>query len=76
MINERAHKLFPDITERQFVVLSFYALGYSAKAIQLELNVSRTAIEKHLAELRYKFNCNKSAELRNIYFFRILEQLI
>lgn len=76
MINKRAQKLFPDITERQFVVLSFYALGYSAKAIQLELNVSKTTIEKHLSELRYKFNCSKSAELRFIYFIRIIDALV
>ncbi|ELV7517086.1 hypothetical protein QMU85_002083 [Photobacterium damselae] len=68
-------KIFPELTVKQFEVLLHYALGKSAKDIQISLGCSRTAIEKHLTEIRYKFNCQNSSELRVIFFMRIITNL-
>ncbi|MCD9465083.1 hypothetical protein GLP30_19050 [Photobacterium phosphoreum] len=74
--NNMHQKIFPDLTTKQFIVLVHYSLGKSAKIIEDELNCSRTTIEKHLSEIRIKFNCSKSSEIRAIYFMRIITNLI
>ena len=74
--NNMHQNIFPDLTEKQLIVLVHYSLGKSAKVIEDELNCSRTTVEKHLSEIRTKFNCNKSSEIRTIYFMRIITKLI
>lgn len=74
--NNMHKNIFPDLTTKQFIVLVHYSLGKSAKIIESELDCSRTTVEKHLSEIRIKFNCNKSSEIRAIYFMRIITKLI
>lgn len=79
--NDVIHEtLFPDLTPRQYEILSHYAAGRSTSELETIFACSRTAIEKHLYEIRYKFNCSKSGELRTIFnnrmFIFIVENLI
>ncbi|MCF2245844.1 helix-turn-helix transcriptional regulator, partial [Photobacterium iliopiscarium] len=63
-------------TIKQYFVLYHYSMGKSSRIIEDELNCSRTTIEKHLFNIRVKFNCDKSSELRTIFFMRVIDNLI
>ena len=79
MINlsvQTLNKLFPELTTKQYFVLYHYSMGKSSRIIENELNCSRTTIEKHLFNIRVKFNCDKSSELRIIFFMRVIDDLI
>lgn len=70
-LDEIHEHIFPDLTTRQYEILSEYAVGRSTRELEIIFGCSRTAIEKHLYEIRYKFNCSKSGELRIIFNNRI-----
>lgn len=56
------------LSKRENEVLAHLARGKTAKAIGMQLNLSRRTIEHHIANIKYKTNCNSRAELINLYW--------
>ena len=64
-------KLFPELTLRQFEVMFAYVQGRNTSDIIRLSKCSRTTVERHLTEIRYKFNCEKSGDIRIVFNNRV-----
>lgn len=58
-----SHNIFPLLTERERRCLHWLLIGKTAPQIAMILNVSVRTIEKYLANLKSKFNCQTLCEL-------------
>lgn len=69
-------ELFPTLTPRQLEVMKDFSLGMTTSQLQTKSNCSRTAIEKHLADLRAEFGCTSSNEIRTIFLNKIIIRVL
>lgn len=69
-------ELFPTLTLRQLEVMKDFSLGMTPSQLQAKADCSRTAIERHLADLRAEFGCTSSNEIRTIFLNKILIQVL
>ena len=69
-------ELFPTLTPRQLEVMKDFSLGMTPSQLQTKSACSRTAIERHLADLRAEFGCTSSNEIRTIFLNKILIQVL
>lgn len=51
------------LTQRQFDVLKYLILGYTAKKIGLALDISYRTVENYVETLKLKLCCNTKSEL-------------
>lgn len=69
-------ELFPTLTPRQLEVMKDFSLGMTPSQLQAKGDCSRTAIERHLADLRAEFGCTSSNEIRTIFLNKLLIQVL
>lgn len=74
--NNLLKELFPTLTNRQLEVMKDFSLGMTTSQLQTKANCSRTAIEKHLADLRAEFGCTSSNEIRTIFLNNIVTRVL
>ncbi|MGK4306609.1 helix-turn-helix transcriptional regulator [Shewanella xiamenensis] len=74
--NNLLKELFPTLTNRQLEVMKDFSLGMTTSQLQTKANCSRTAIEKHLADLRAEFGCTSSNEIRTIFLNNIVIRVL
>ncbi len=55
--------VFENLTKRESEVLFFIARGKSTKCIANILNISSRTVEKHVENIKIKFNCRKKNEI-------------
>jgi DNA-binding NarL/FixJ family response regulator len=63
---------FPELTQKQFVVLELYATGTSQKQIEAQLSISADAIRDHIGAIKRKFGCTYTSEIRQVYLSRVI----
>ncbi len=74
--NNLLKDLFPTLTTRQLEVMKDFSLGMTTSQLQIKANCSRTAIEKHLADLRAEFGCTSSNEIRTIFLNNVVIRML
>lgn len=62
--------LFPELTDKQFLVLSLYSQGTSIKQIANKQAVSEMGVRKQMDAIRKKYDCASVNDLRSIYISR------
>ena len=65
-----SHQLIknPRLSKTQLNCLHLLAMGFSAKEIAVQLNLSRRTVESYLAHIRHVYGCRNSRELIAIYY--------
>ncbi|KFA96699.1 helix-turn-helix transcriptional regulator [Vibrio mediterranei] len=75
--NDYPHSvLFPELTHRESKILHLYATGSTQQNIALSCDIAEVTVKKQMSEMRDKFNCGSSSELRQIYLCRILTPIL
>lgn len=70
-LNETRHitsELQSMLSKRENDVLTHLAHGKTAKQIGMQLDISRRTVEHHIANIKYKTNCNSRSEIINKYW--------
>lgn len=57
----------PELTEREMEVLELAGHGFSQKEIAERLFLSTKTVDKHIENIKKKFNINKSTEIIGVY---------
>lgn len=57
----------PELTEREMEVLELAVHGFSQKEIAERLFLSTKTVDKHIENIKKKFNINKSTEIIGVY---------
>ena len=65
-----SHQLIehPHLSKTQLNCLNLLAIGFSAKEIAEQLNLSRRTVESYLAHIRQVYGCRNSKELIALYY--------
>ena len=58
----------PNLSKQHMNCLNLLAMGFSAKEIAGQLNLSRRTVESYLAQVRQVYGCRNSKELLAIYY--------
>ena len=59
----RRHNDEPELTQREWTVLSLVAQGLSAKEVALELDIAPRTVEKHIDHVRLKIRAKNRAHM-------------
>lgn len=63
---------FPELTQKQFVILELYATGLPTKLIQQKLDISASSVTEHMNAIKTKLGCAYTNEMRQVYLSRLM----
>ena len=69
---EYTKNLFPELTDKQTLILHMYALGMSHEVIARNTATSISNTKKHMSEIKKRLNCFSGIETRQVYLSRIV----
>ncbi|CAQ81928.1 hypothetical protein VSAL_p840_69 (plasmid) [Aliivibrio salmonicida LFI1238] len=68
---QRWKKLFPELTEKQFLCLFYYSIGFNSKRIGTLMHCEAQTIRNQIQILKQIFYIDKASDLRAVLLLRI-----
>ena len=69
---EQIRSLFPEFSDKQFLCMFYYSLGFSSKKIGNLIGCSAKTVRNRLQELKEKLLLDSSSDLRVVFLVRLL----
>jgi len=64
--------LFPELTDKQYLVLQMFTYGSAPKQLASYLGVSQATVNQHMAAVKKKLNCPTTSDLRYVFLTRVM----
>lgn len=64
--------LFPELTDKQYLVLQMFTYGSAPKQLASQMGISQATVNQHMSAVKKKLNCPTTSDLRYVFLTRIM----
>ena len=70
--NQYLRPLFPELTEKQFLFLFYYSLGFTSDKIGLILGCSSKTVRNQVQLMKDRLSLDSASDLRIVFLTRVI----